>query len=771
MHQSVLQNVELSMTLTGVPKEERRKRAIEALERVGLKDQLNKKPTQMSGGQMQRVAIARALVNDPEILLADEPTGALDSATSVQIMDLLKEIAKDRLVIMVTHNPDLAKEYSTRIIQLKDGEIVSDSDPVSSEEMAQDEEKEKMKKPSMKFTTALSLSFDNLLTKKARTFLTAFAGSIGIIGIGLIMSLSNGMQSYINRVENDTMTSYPITIEDNTMDMSVMLSAMMDMSDTTEEHEDDNIYSKNFANSILESISNTEANNLTAFKKFLESDEGKEFQETASAIEYNYEMDVIVYNENSESGLVRVSPNGLIDALGMSDMMELRSQFLSSSVNNTSMGNEVWVSLPADEGLRNQEYELIDGNWPESYNEVVVEVDENNEITDYVLYSLGLMNQQELVDNYNDLRSGKIDEIEPGETISYTKEELLDTTFKLVLNSDMYEKKNGIWMDMSDDEEYVKKVVSDAQTVKVVGIIKPKETSLGSSSTMGGVYYDPSMKEYIIEKSESSKIVQEQIDHPDINVFTGRKFDDESDISDLSNLSDEQKMQFASMDQSELMAYMANITENSNATYDSNLAKLGVIDYDTPTSIEIYAATFEDKEKLSDMITEYNNLQEAKGDDGNVISYNDLVGVMMSGISDIINIISYVLMAFVSVSLIVSSIMIGIITYISVLERVKEIGILRAMGASKKDITRVFNAETFIIGLISGLLGVGLTVILDVPIGMAVEHFTGVAGIAKMPLNGAVFLIVIELILTMIAGLIPARMAAKKDPVEALRSE
>jgi putative ABC transport system permease protein len=771
MHQSVLQNVELSMTLTGVPKEERRKRAVEALERVGLKDQLNKKPTQMSGGQMQRVAIARALVNDPEILLADEPTGALDSATSVQIMDLLKEIAKDRLVIMVTHNPDLAKEYSTRIIQLKDGEIIADSDPVSSEEIAQDEEKDKMKKPSMKFKTALSLSFDNLLTKKARTFLTAFAGSIGIIGIGLIMSLSNGMQSYIDRVENDTMTSYPITIEDNTMDMSVMLSAMMDMSDSETEHADDKIYSKNFANSILESISNTEANNLTAFKKFLESDEGKEFQETASAIEYNYEMDVIVYNENSESGLVRVSPNGLIDALGMSDMMELRSQFLSSSVNDTSMGNEVWVSLPADQGLRDQEYELVEGSWPQNYNEVVVEVDENNEITDYVLYSLGLMDQQELVDNYNDLRSGKIDEIEPGETVSYTKEELLDTTFKLVLNSDMYEKKNGIWMDMSDDEDYVKKVVADAQTVKVVGIIKPKETSLGSSSTMGGVYYDPSMKEYIIEKSESSKIVQEQMDNPDVNVFTGRKFDDESDVSDLSSLSDEQKMQLASMDQSELMAYMANITENSNATYDSNLAKLGVIDYDTPTSIEIYAATFEDKEKLGDMITEYNNLQEAKGDDANVISYNDLVGVMMSGVSDIINIISYVLMAFVSVSLIVSSIMIGIITYISVLERVKEIGILRAMGASKRDITRVFNAETFIIGLISGLLGVGLTVVLDVPIGMAVKHFTGVAGIAKMPLDGAIFLIVIELILTMIAGLIPARMAAKKDPVEALRSE
>lgn len=767
MHQNVLSNVELSMTLTGVSKEERKKRAIAALEKVGLKDQIYKKPTQMSGGQMQRVAIARALVNDPDIVLADEPTGALDSETSVAIMELLKEVAKDRLVIMVTHNPELAKEYSTRIVRLKDGQIISDSNPADAKD--DKEETSSYKKPSMTFWTALTLSFNNLLTKKGRTFLTAFAGSIGIIGIGLIMSLSSGMQSYIDRVENDTLTSYPITLEDNSLDMSVMLSAMMEMQDDKKENADDNIHTKNFANKILESVSTTEKNNLNAFKKFLESPGGKELKDTASAIEYNYNIDVMVYNEKAESGPVKVSPNGLLEALGMSDMVALRDQFMGSTMSQ-GMGNEVWLPLPAEKSLRDKEYQLVDGKWPEKYNEVVLEVDENNEITDYVLYSLGLMNQDELVKNFKDLQNGKIDEIEPGESVEYTKDELLNTEFKLILNSDIYKKQNNVWVDMSDDEKFMDKVIKDAQTVKVVGIIKPQETSVSTSDTMGAVYYPKEMKDYIIENSQKSKIVKEQEKNKDINVFTGMKFG-EGDKIDFSKLSPEEQMQMASLSQEEMMQLMSSINENSNATYDTNLIKLGVVDYDTPSSIEIYADSFENKEKIGDLITKYNNDQEAQGKDENVISYNDFIGTMMSGVSDIIDIISYVLIAFVSVSLIVSSIMIGIITYISVLERTKEIGILRAMGASKKDITRVFNAETFIIGLISGLLGVGITVLLNIPISMVVENLTGVANIAKMPINGAVFLIVIELVLTMIAGLIPARMAAKKDPVVALRTE
>lgn len=721
----------------------------------------------MSGGQMQRVAIARALVNDPDILLADEPTGALDSKTSVQIMDLLKEIADDRLVIMVTHNPDLAHQYSTRIVELRDGQIMSDSDPVTDEEVEKEEAKGILKKPSMSFWTALSLSLNNLMTKKGRTFLTAFAGSIGIIGIGLIMSLSNGVQSYITSVENDTMTSYPITIEDNTMDMSVLMSAMMDMGDEKETHDDDKIYTKNFANKILSSIAETESNNLTEFKKFLESPEGKSFQDTAKAIEYNYDLTMHVYNPNAktESGLVKVSPNGLMDALGMSDMMNLRSQFMSSSMN---AGNEVWNLLPENETLRDDEYELADGRWPQSYDEVVIEVDGNNEISDYTMYSLGLMDQDELVDNYNDLSSGKIDEIEPGESVSYTKEELLDTTFKLVLNSDFYEKSGNIWIDKSEDEEYVDQLVKDGMDVKIVGIIKPADSTV-SRSSMGGVYYTKEMQDHVIDATNESEIVKEQKENKDINVFTGRAFSDEK--FDVNNLSDEEKMQLAALSQDQIMEYMNTMKENANSTYASNMIKLGAIDRNTPSSISIYASSFDNKEKLGDLITDYNEEQEALGKNENVISYNDMIGVMLSGVSDVINMISYVLIGFVSVSLIVSSIMIGIITYISVLERKKEIGILRAMGASKRDVRRVFNAETFIIGLISGLLGIAVTVLLNIPISLIVQNYTGVANIAQLPWIGGLVLVIINLILTMIAGLIPASMASKKDPVEALRSE
>ena len=760
MHQSVLSNVELALTLTGVNKEERRKRAIEALNKVGLSDQIHKKPTQMSGGQMQRVAIARAIVNNPDIILADEPTGALDSTTSVQIMEILKEISKDKLVIMVTHNPQLADEYSSRIIRLKDGSLVSDSHPFNEQEMSVDTSV--LKRPGMSFKMACSLSLNNLMTKKARTFLTSFAGSIGIIGIALIMSLSHGMQSYIDQMENDTMASYPIEIQSSSSDMSTLMTTMMGMKKKTEEHKDSKIYSRPYVEDVLESLSSSKKNNLSAFKSYIESSKGKEFRKTAKAIEYDYNLNLQVYNENTDSGLVQVSPNGLLDKLGMSDMMSIQSQFMDSSAMTN---DQVWLSLPESKKLRDDEYQLVEGKWPTNYNEVVLEVDENNEITDYALYSLGLLDQDELVKNYQKILNGETDKISKTNLESYSVDDILNLKFRLVLNSDLYQKVNGLWINQSENESYMQDVVSKSPEIKVVGIIKPSEATV-SQPTMGGVYYTKAMEEYVTSKTENAQIVKEQKANPNINIFTQTEFASGQKMS-MSNLTNEQMMQLSSMSQEELMNYMNTYNENINATYDSNLTKLGVVDYSTPTKISLYASSFDGKEKLGDLITSYNKKQIKS----NVITYNDFIGTMLSSVTSVVNIISYVLIAFVSVSLIVSSIMIGIITYISVLERIKEIGILRSIGASKIDITRVFNAETFIIGLISGVLGILITLVLNVPISVVVENMTGVSHIAKLPVNGAVFLILIDLVLTILAGLIPSKIASKKDPVEALRSE
>lgn len=760
MHQSVLSNVELALTLTGVNKEERRKRAIDALNKVGLSDQIHKKPTQMSGGQMQRVAIARAIVNNPDIILADEPTGALDSATSVQIMEILKEISKDKLVIMVTHNPQLADEYSSRIIRLKDGSLVSDSNPFNEQEMNVDTSV--LKRPGMSFIMACSLSLNNLMTKKARTFLTSFAGSIGIIGIALIMSLSHGMQSYIDQMENDTMASYPIEIQSSSSDMSTLMTTMMGMKKKTEEHKDSKIYSRPYVEDVLESLSSSKKNNLSAFKSYIESSKGKEFRKTAKAIEYDYNLNLQVYNENTDSGLVQVSPNGLLDKLGMSDMMSLQSQFMDSSAMTN---DQVWLSLPESKKLRDDEYQLVEGKWPTNYNEVVLEVDENKEITDYALYSLGLLDQDELVKNYQKILNGETDKISKTNLKSYSVDDILNLKFRLVLNSDLYQKVNGLWINQSENESYMQDVVSKSPEIKVVGIIKPSESTV-SQPTMGGVYYTKAMEEYVTSKTENAQIVKEQKSNPNINIFTQTEFASGQKMS-MSNLTNEQMMQLSSMSQEELMNYMNTYNENINATYDSNLTKLGVVDYSNPTKISLYASSFDGKEKLSDLITSYNKKQTKS----NVITYNDFIGTMLSSVTSVVNIISYVLIAFVSVSLIVSSIMIGIITYISVLERTKEIGILRSIGASKKDITRVFNAETFIIGLISGVLGILITLVLNVPISVVVKNMTGVSHIAKLPVNGAVFLIFVDLVLTILAGLIPSKIASKKDPVEALRSE
>ena len=767
MHQTVLSNVELALTLSGVDKQERRQRAIEVLKQVGLEDQLDKKPTQMSGGQMQRVAIARALVNNPEILLADEPTGALDSKTSVQIMDLLKEIAKDRLVIMVTHNPELAKTYSTRIISLFDGVVQNDTNPIAPEEITPTTDS--LKKPSMSFKTALSLSLNNLMTKKGRTLLTSFAGSIGIIGIALILSLSNGVQAYINQVENDTMASYPIEIQDNTMDMSTMMETMMNMSSDEKEKKEnkDEVTSMPYINDILNSISKSSKNNLSAFKSYLESKEGDQLMDHTKAVEYDYGLSMHVYNDLGDQGLVQVSPNGLLDRLGFSDLMNLQNQFMSSSTS--MMSNEVWLSLPDTKELRDDEFELVEGKWPDAYNEVVIEVNDQNEISDYVLYSLGLMDQDELVENYNQLLAGNVDQIQTSEDATYTYDELLNTTFKLVNNSDLYHKVNGVWIDGSQDEAYVDQIVDQATDVKIVGIIKPADSTV-SKTTMGGVYYSSQMRDYMIEQCSNSQIVQEQINHPDTNVLTGTAFSDGEEMS-ISKLTPEQQMAMASMSQEELMSYMSTYNENLNATYESNLQKLGYIDLDNPTKINIYASSFEDKEEISNLINEYNEKEKAADRLANVITYNDFIGMMLSSVTSVINMISYVLIGFVSVSLIVSSIMIGIITYISVLERTKEIGILRAIGASKKDVSHVFNAETFIIGLASGCMGILIPILLNIPISMIVENLTGVSHIASLPWQGGLILILISLLLTVIAGLIPSRFASKKDPVEALRSE
>ena len=623
-----------------------------------------------------------------------------------------------------------------------------------------------LKKPGMSFKMACSLSLNNLMTKKARTFLTSFAGSIGIIGIALIMSLSNGMQSYIDKMENDTMASYPIEIQSNSSDMSSLMSTMMGMSKKSKTHSDSKIHSRPYVEDVLESLSSSKKNNLSAFKSYIESNQGKTFRKTAKAIEYDYNLNLQVYNENTNSGLVQVSPNGLLDKLGMTDMMSLQNQFMDSS----SMTNdEVWLSLPESKKLRNDEYQLVDGKWPTKYNEVVLEVDENNEITDYALYSLGLLNQDDLVKNYQKILNGETDKISKTNLKSYSKEELLNLKFKLVLNSDLYQKINGLWINQSENEDYLKQVVSNSPEIKVVGIIKPSDSTV-SKTTMGGVYYTKAMERYVTSKTKNSDIVKEQETNPNVNIFTGTAFASGQKMS-MSDLTDEQKMKLSSMSQEELMNYMNTYNENVNATYDSNLTKLGVVDYANPTKISLYASNFDGKEKLGDLITKYNKKQEKSDKKSNVITYNDFIGTMLSSVTKVVNIISYVLIAFVSVSLIVSSIMIGIITYISVLERTKEIGILRSIGASKKDITRVFNAETFIIGLISGVLGIVITLVLNIPISMVVENMTGVAHIAKLPVNGAVFLIIIDLVLTVVAGLIPSKIASKKDPVEALRSE
>ena len=875
-HQTVLSNVELALTLSGVAPAERKARATEALRKVGLGDQLNKKPNQMSGGQMQRVAIARALVNDPDILLADEPTGALDSETSVQIMDILKEISKDKLIIMVTHNPELALSYASRVIKLKDGLIVDDSAPYSSE----GEERHgpaKTEKTSMGFFTALALSTNNLMTKKARTILTAFAGSIGIIGIALIMSLSNGIQNYIDKVQEDTLSSYPITIQAEAVDMTSMMTSMMGVQAEAEEnqHERDAVYSSTVMYEMMNSMvsADTQTNNLKAFKDYLENAE--DISQYISSVQYSYDLDMNLYAEDVDGNIVKTDVVELLQsAMGQTFGGDYSAYFDTFGSAYSAM--DAWQEmLPGENGevispLLKAQYDVLYGRWPEKYDEVVLVVDKNNEVSDLVLYALGLKSNSTLSD---DMEAFMAQENLRTDKESWTYEDICSRTFRYIYPADEYEydEDEEEYVKVDDEELGLKTLYKNGLEVKIVGIIRQDEDAMSGMMT-GAIGYTHALIEHVVEQAAKKELVKAQLDDPEHDVFNGLSFLDDTDeaftknskieaakqyIADATDeelaelyvkymsvpeddyvqeLIDEQmkdmtradiekmvtdyypgyESMLKKMDDDTLFEYiekmigeqikeqygiqMANmysylsdstlahdfgllsledddylwLYENamppvySTSTLKDNLKKLGYVDLDSPSKINIYASTFEDKDAIADAIERYNDSVS----DDDKIEYTDIVALLMSSISTIINVISYVLIAFVAISLVVSSIMIGIITYISVLERTKEIGILRAIGASKRDVSRVFNAETFIIGLIAGLIGIGATLLLNIPINIIVHDLTGIYAInSTLPAVGGIALVLISVGLTFIAGLIPSGLAAKKDPVEALRTE
>ena len=723
-HQSILSNVELALTLSGVGKSERRKKAILALKKVGLEKHINKNPNQLSGGQMQRVAIARALVNDPDILLADEPTGALDSTTSQQIMKLLKEVAKDKLVIMVTHNSELARAYSTRIIELRDGSIISDSNPyVGKVNTVEDEiiRKNKTKKTHMSFKTALGLSFNNLKTKKGRTILTAFAGSIGIIGIALILSLSNGVNKYIENVEAETLSSYPLTIVEESADLTEIMGILASGKDKEINHDKDKIYSNTIMNKMFNSfVTKVSKNDLKTFKKYLDNND--EIGKYVNEIKYGYNIDLNIFNTyNGE--LVKVNPSNLMSDLGMINSNEMSSMYSSFGMGS----NDVFVELMDNKENVLSQYDLIYGSYPEKYDEVVLIVNSNNEISDYTLYALGLKDQKMLKEMmYNVMKGEEVDDTD----LELSYEDICNIEFKLMINTDLFTKEGNRYVDRSNDLNYVNSILDKSVPLKVVGILRGNDDSVSYVSKTGGVGYTSKLTEYVIDSVKKSSIVHEQENNKEVNIFTGSSFE-------------------------------------LGESYEDNLRKLGVTSVDNPSSISIYSKDFEAKENVVRIIDEYNKeaLEEEK------ITYTDTIGLLINNVTTIVNIISYVLIAFVSISLVVSSIMIGIITYISVLERTKEIGILRSIGASKKDIARVFNAETFIIGLFAGCMGIIITLILNIPINVIINNLSGISGITKLPLVGSIMLIIISVLLTMLGGLIPSKIASNKEPVLALRTE
>ncbi len=904
-HQSVLQNVELSLSLSGISKAERRRRAKEALERVGLGTQLRKRPSEMSGGQMQRVAIARAIVNNPDIILADEPTGALDTETSVQVMDILKEISKDRLVIMVTHNPDIAEKYSTRIIRMLDGEITDDSAPLTKEEIAREQIKEKAKaekekktkKPSMKLWTSFGLSLKNLFTKKGRTILTSFAGSIGIIGIALIFAVSQGMTTYIDTLQEDTLSSYPLTLEGQQMDMSSLLRTFMGQAHSGDEHENDKIYQKTMIYDLVNALNNmeTKENDLKSFKEYLEAelaDETSELSGAINGVQYTYNMDMTVYTESVDDTIIPSDSQALmqdllIEYFGMdlSSMMSFSENLGMSPSAMGGMGGSavLWQEmLPGDNGkmvneLLEKQYDVIYGSWPTEYNEIVLVVDEHNEIDDMTLYALGLKSKDE-IDKLANAAFSKT-EVEVDDT-TWTYEEICDMKFRTMAPSDCFTKDDltGLYSDLRDSEAGLRYIYDNGIELKVSGIIRPNEDAVSSMLT-GSIGYTSELTKYLIEHSEDSEAIQAQLDSPEVDIFTGLPFQEntgnltdeekeaefrhyideldtagqaaayvsimsippqeevdavvsqtmgsmeradieeslimaltqqmgmnENDVKDyITAMSDEEleeiyaqmiqeqyRMQYAAQVQAQLQGtsaeqlagalqlalptytteqcviYYDEVLVFSDSTYEGNLRELGYVHLDEPSTINLYASSFENKDVIEAAIADYN----AGVEELSKITYTDYVGLMMSSVTTIINAITYVLIAFVSISLVVSSIMIGVITLISVQERTKEIGILRAIGASKKNVSRMFNAETMIIGFSAGALGVIVTYLLCIPINAILHAATGIQNLnAILPMNVALILIAISVGLTLFAGIIPSRSAAKKDPVVALRSE
>lgn len=822
-HQTVLSNVELALTLSGVSKKERKQRAIDALKKVGLEEQIYKKPNQMSGGQMQRVAIARALINDPDILLADEPTGALDSETSVQIMEILKEISKEKLIIMVTHNPDLATEYSNRIIRFLDGEVIDDSNPYNPEEevKAAKEKKPEPKKTekkkvvkgkkSMSFFSALSLSINNLRTKKGRTFLTSFAGSIGIIGIALVLALSNGIQVYIDAVQEDMLLSYPMTVEKQTMDIESLMTSFSGMGMTVDEDagSDGKVHvNEMFMDMVNAFISESTSNNLDNFKHYVENNQA-EFDEVCNDIQYKYSTPLNIYRADADDEIVKVNPSNIMDMMPMDEgMAEMAAPMMQTFT--------VWMELIGDDRLLEAQYDVVAGRMPQNYNEVVLMIDGNNEINELVVYALGLKNQDEFQqDLMNALASGET--MDTTEVSEYSYDEILNMEFSLVLSADYFikDEETGLWKDNSANDYFVKSLIEDGLKIKIVGILKPDKDNTLSIGT-GGIGYTRELMDYAINQSATRPVVVEQLANPTVDVLTGLEFStltvndfdledidlalidfayldfkpfmtmaEDMDLSqiDMDNMaemfgfdemSDLQKMLmegFLTEDQVLALKQAYVDTLSAQSSYEGTLTKIGYSTFESPSSICFYPKSFEAKERLNELIGYYNTQVEAEGHPECQIKVTDLIGVLMGSITTIIDVVTIVLIAFVAISLVVSSIMIGIITYISVLERTKEIGILRSIGASKRDVARVFNAETAVIGFGAGVLGILSTLVLEIPINLVLKYVAKVPAAASLPIVGAIVLVAISISLTMIAGLIPSRMAAKKDPVEALRTE
>jgi len=760
-HQTVLSNVELALTLAGISRAERRERAKTVLEKVGLIDHIHKRPNQLSGGQMQRVAIARALINNPTILLADEPTGAIDSETSIQIMDLLKEIALDRLVIMVTHNPVLAEKYATRIVKLQDGQVIDDTDPAIEADIA----KEPMGKQrvGMSFLTAASLSFNNLKSKLGRTILTAFAGSIGIIGIALILSLSSGAQDYINRMQEDTLSSYPISLQSSGIDFEANQGEFPRRMDEDEmaEEDDEVIYQAGEAATTLRQRHlNRYQNNLASFKRYLESPDSQAITELTTAIQYGYNLNMSVFAEDPDEGWIE---------LGQSQSSSTGSPFDEVRRSSGMMSN-TWTELIENPDRLAQQFDLLAGTWPQSYDEVILVVDQDNQIRDLTLYDIGLKDPKQLADIRQKIEDGE--EIESSDPERFTFSDVLGKEYRLLQPIDFYVESDDKWIE-TRDETSTGDILEDAVEVTIVGIIRPIDDA-AQASINGTIAYPKSLTDHMMARLNRSEIIQDQTERPDINVLTGLSFVDLTELSDeelLEIMTDEEKMQLEMMPEPEKAAFITRYRAERADTYDTVMQQLGFASPDEPSSINLYLSDFDSRELVIDLIDQYNEEKNQQELTEEVIAYSDVVGLMTTSITDMIGIISYLLIGFVSISLVVSSIMIGIITYISVLERTKEIGILRSIGASKGDISRVFNAETALIGLASGVLGIVISVLLTFPINNLIERLSGAEDIAFLPPQAAVGLIAISLILTILAGLIPARMAAKKDPVIALRTE